>query len=211
MAKGQHFSKHQQNIVKNYYENLDTLMLQKLGEIVSDLYLSSDDSVKTARLWDSARKSLEKLKAEPGRVSSITTKRNIEELALFVGDLTLADNVASAQQPSQQPDASPPPAPAPGSPPETTTPPDTSVPSDSDQTMDRQTLKRAMKAFRKRLKLTRLDQESSLGYGPITGGRKSDVVAIQPPNQYPKEVWAELVKQGRLKDAGQGFYELIDQ
>ena len=68
-----------------------------------------------------------------------------------------------------------------------------------------------MKAFRKRLKLTRLDEESSLGYGAMTGGRKSSVDAIQPPNQYPPEVWAELVKQGRLKDTGQGFYQLAEE
>ena len=67
-----------------------------------------------------------------------------------------------------------------------------------------------MKAFRKRLKLTRLDEESGLGYGPMTGGKKSSVVAIQPPNQYPPEVWKELAKQGRIKDTGQGFYELVE-
>ena len=47
-------------------------------------------------------------------------------------------------------------------------------------------LKKAMKAFRKRLKVTRLDDESRMGYGPMSGGNKSGVVAITPPNQYPK-------------------------
>ena len=31
-------------------------------------------------------------------------------------------------------------------------------------------LKRALKAFKKRLKLTRLDYESKMGYGPMTKG-----------------------------------------
>ena len=31
-----------------------------------------------------------------------------------------------------------------------------------------------------------------------------------PPRQYPLEVWQELVRQGRLKDTGSGFYELSD-
>jgi hypothetical protein len=69
-------------------------------------------------------------------------------------------------------------------------------------------LKQALKAFKKRLKLTRLDDESRLGYGPMTGGGKSGVVAISPPNQFPREVWQELVKQGKLKPAGSGLYEL---
>ena len=39
-------------------------------------------------------------------------------------------------------------------------------------------LKAALKAFKKRLKLTRLDNESRLGGGPLTG-RSSDIVGIQ--------------------------------
>ena len=46
-------------------------------------------------------------------------------------------------------------------------------------------LRLAMKAFRKRLKLTRLDDESSLGYGPTSSGQQSGIVAITPPHQFP--------------------------
>ncbi len=68
-------------------------------------------------------------------------------------------------------------------------------------------LKKAMKAFRKRLKLARLDDESRLGHGAMTSGGKSGIVAIRPPHQYPQAVWDELVRQGRLKYSGQGLYE----
>jgi len=69
-------------------------------------------------------------------------------------------------------------------------------------------LKQAMKAFKKRLKLTRLDAESTLGGGPFSGGRSSGIVAIQPPNQYPRQVWDKLVEMGRLRHAGGGLYEM---
>ena len=69
-------------------------------------------------------------------------------------------------------------------------------------------LRKALKAFKKRLKLTRLDDESSLGRGPMSGGKSSGVVAIMPPTQYPKIVWDKLVEQGRLKHTGQGLYQL---
>lgn len=72
-------------------------------------------------------------------------------------------------------------------------------------------LKRAMKAFKKRLKLTRLDIESKLGVGPMTGGQSSGVVAISPPDQYPREVWDTLVEQGRLKQTSPGQYELVQR
>jgi hypothetical protein len=71
-------------------------------------------------------------------------------------------------------------------------------------------LRLAMKAFRKRLKLMKLDDESRLGRGPMSGGGRSGVVAITPPNQFPKEIWEELVEQGKLKRAGRGVYELVE-
>ncbi|QDT49605.1 hypothetical protein Pan258_36590 [Symmachiella dynata] len=70
-------------------------------------------------------------------------------------------------------------------------------------------LKRALKAFKKRLKLTRTDDEARLGYGGMTSGRKSAITGITPPNQYPPAVWQELVKRGKLKHIGQGLYELV--
>jgi hypothetical protein len=70
-------------------------------------------------------------------------------------------------------------------------------------------LQLAMKAFRKRFKLTRLDDESRLGYGPMSSGVRSGVVAITPPDQFSKEVWEELARQGKIKRAGGGMYELV--
>ncbi len=71
-----------------------------------------------------------------------------------------------------------------------------------------QELKAALKAFRKRLKLTCLDDQSRVGVGPMSSGRQSGIVGITPPDQFPDGVWDELVRQGRLKRAGSGLYEL---
>jgi hypothetical protein len=73
---------------------------------------------------------------------------------------------------------------------------------------DRQLLRRALKAFRKSLKVTRLDEESSLGGRGMTAGRHSGVVGITPPGAFPRAVWDQLVKQGRLKGGRNGIYEL---
>jgi len=70
-------------------------------------------------------------------------------------------------------------------------------------------LKRALHAFKKRLKLTKLDQESSLGAGrPMTSGKKSDIAGIIPPNQFPAALWRELANRKMLNDMGGGFYAL---
>ena len=71
-------------------------------------------------------------------------------------------------------------------------------------------LRLAMKAFRKRLKLARLDDESGMGYGATSSGQKSGIVAITPPNQFPKTVWQELAKQGKLKHDRGGLYSLVE-
>ena len=73
---------------------------------------------------------------------------------------------------------------------------------------DRDVLKRAMKAFRKSLKVTLLDAESSLGGGAFSSGRHSSIVGIRPPERYGAPVWDELVRQGRLTDEGPGLYGL---
>ena len=70
-------------------------------------------------------------------------------------------------------------------------------------------LKTALKAFKKRLKLTRLDNESRLVGGPLTG-RASEIVAIAPPNQFPAAVWDELVRQGKLRKMGGGLFGLVE-
>ncbi|NQT02143.1 MAG: hypothetical protein HQ580_08975 [Planctomycetes bacterium] len=68
-------------------------------------------------------------------------------------------------------------------------------------------LRRALKAFKKRLKLTSLDEDSRLGRGALSGGAKG-VCAIQPPNQFPREVWEQLRRQGKLRSSSHGLYEL---
>lgn len=64
----------------------------------------------------------------------------------------------------------------------------------------------AMRAFHKRLKVTRLADESKLGGRYTSGGRRSGVDAMQPPDGFPEGIWQALVRAGKLKDTGGGFY-----
>ena len=66
-------------------------------------------------------------------------------------------------------------------------------------------------AFKKRLKVTRLDAESQFTRNPLSTGRGSGIVAITPPSQFAQAVWDELVKQGKLKKSGHGMYELAQE
>lgn len=66
----------------------------------------------------------------------------------------------------------------------------------------------AMRAFRKRLKLMRLSDESSLRGRRLTSGKTSEIDAIMPPSEYPREVWVALASEGKLTDSGRGFFAL---
>src|SRR3954468_23347277 len=68
-------------------------------------------------------------------------------------------------------------------------------------------LKTAYNAFKKRWKLTRLDYESRIGKSPLSGS-SSAIVGITAPKEFPKAIWEELAKQGRLKRAGSGLYSM---
>ena len=60
------------------------------------------------------------------------------------------------------------------------------------------------------MRLARLDDESQLGRGAMTGGGKSGILAIRPPNQFPQAMWDELVNQGKLQYVGHGLYEPVN-
>lgn len=100
----------------------------------------------------------------------------------------------STEHPSDQP------APEPTAAANPSTPPAAQKPSPEE-------LKAALKAFKKRIKVTQLDSDSSFTKSPLSGG-KTQILSITPPNQYPKAVWDALVAEGKLKYVGQGMYEL---
>jgi hypothetical protein len=74
--------------------------------------------------------------------------------------------------------------------------------------VDEKEMDRALKAFKKRMQLMQLAEESKLGGRQLTAGRKTTIDAIVPPGEFPDEVWKALAAAGRLKHTGQGFYAL---
>lgn len=86
MANGQHFTRHQKGIVNRYYEHRDTIMLSKLGEAVSELYLCESEA-KAAKLWTSVETALKNLKVEPARAAKIVAARDVKGLAGLLQEL----------------------------------------------------------------------------------------------------------------------------
>ncbi len=84
MAKRE-YSEHQKTVISGYYKNLDTIMLQKLSELVTELYLADTDS-KRDRLWQRAEKAMARLKIPPEIIGHIVEKRKVEILAKNLQD-----------------------------------------------------------------------------------------------------------------------------
>ena len=84
MAKND-FSKHQKEVISGYYDNLDTIMLGKLSELVTELYLA-DSAAKKKRLWERVDKAMANLKIPPAIRKHILTRQDVEILAKNLQD-----------------------------------------------------------------------------------------------------------------------------
>ena len=78
-------SKYQQNIIKNYYDNREAISLQRLSELVTDLYLA--EGKKRDQCWKQIEAALIKLKVPASRVEHLNEKDNPALLAKLVEEL----------------------------------------------------------------------------------------------------------------------------
>ncbi|TFG47583.1 MAG: hypothetical protein E4H40_06205 [Candidatus Brocadiia bacterium] len=78
-------SNYQNKVISSYYDNLNGIMLVKLQELVTDLYLA-DTKAKKDRLWDRAHKAMINLKIKPNIIGHIMQKKDVEVLAKNLQD-----------------------------------------------------------------------------------------------------------------------------
>jgi hypothetical protein len=75
-------SPYQQKIIKRYYQNFDSIKVQRLSDLVTDLYLA--EGKKRDRLWTQVGEILEKLEFPASRIEHILSKK---EPSLLTGVL----------------------------------------------------------------------------------------------------------------------------
>jgi hypothetical protein len=80
------FSRHQQGIIKRYYANQPALSLQKLAELVTELYLA--EGKQRQKLWKSAAAALDKLDVPKSRIDHLLAKDDPALLAGVVKELS---------------------------------------------------------------------------------------------------------------------------
>ncbi|MFA5251350.1 MAG: hypothetical protein WC454_02045 [Phycisphaerae bacterium] len=82
---GKEYSAYQRDVISRYYENLDTITLNNLQELVSQLYLA-ESKPKRDKLWERARKAMLKLKVKPAIIEHIMNKKDVVILAKNLED-----------------------------------------------------------------------------------------------------------------------------
>jgi len=78
-------SKYQQKIMKNYYDNRDAISLQRLAELVTELYLAEGKA--RQRQWKHIVGALEKLKVPASRIEHLVKQDNPSLVAKLVEEL----------------------------------------------------------------------------------------------------------------------------
>jgi vancomycin permeability regulator SanA len=79
------YTAHQQSIISQYYHNLDTIMLAKLQELVSELYLAETES-KRDRLWKRVQQAMIKLGIPSALIEHVVAARDVAVLAANLQD-----------------------------------------------------------------------------------------------------------------------------
>lgn len=151
---------------------------QKLRQLVSEIR-NGKQPAKVQEAWELARRLLSRMPADAAEVERVCVAKDVDGLDTLVSKLEHPQAAAA-----------------------------NAVAAGTIDPEFAKTMESALRAFRKRLKLTRLSDESRLGSRQLTGGRHSEIDAIVPPNEFPPKVWIALAEAGRLIHAGGGLYAL---
>ncbi|WP_437203692.1 hypothetical protein [Planctomicrobium sp. SH664] len=80
------YTPYQKKIISRFYDNRDQIDEQRLGELVTSLYLAKGEKQKE-KLWGAALEAMERLKVPPGRIQNVMEKKDAAILAEVVKDL----------------------------------------------------------------------------------------------------------------------------
>lgn len=155
--------------------------LEKLRQMVGEVR-APKDPMQILPSWQLVQRLLQRMPVDQAEAARVCTARDVEALDAMVTGLELPPSPAGA---------------TPGS----------TAAAGADE-ISKEMIEQALRAFRKRLKVMRLADESKLAGRRLSSGRVSEIDAILPPHEFPAEVWRALAREGRLKDTGQGFYAL---
>lgn len=81
----ENYTRHQQGIIKRYYQNHGGIQLQRLSELVTELYLA--EGKKRTKVWESVAAAMQKLGVPQSRIDHIVKQDKPELVANLVKEL----------------------------------------------------------------------------------------------------------------------------
>lgn len=80
------YTKYQMKVIKNFYDNKDLRLIQQLGELVSNLYLETNEKKKDTG-WKKIKKMLTDLKVHPNEVEYLTRDKNLSLITKKISEV----------------------------------------------------------------------------------------------------------------------------
>ncbi len=80
------YTQYQKKVIKNFYENKDLRLIQKLGELVSNLYVETSEKKKESG-WKRIKKMLTDLKVHPHEVEYLTKDKNLSMISKKLSEM----------------------------------------------------------------------------------------------------------------------------
>ena len=83
---GKGYTPYQQKIIRNFYQNKDLRLIQKLGELVSNLYLETNEKKRESG-WKRIKEILIDLKIHPNEVEFLTKDKNLTVISKKLAEM----------------------------------------------------------------------------------------------------------------------------
>ncbi|MCC6324518.1 MAG: hypothetical protein IT420_02530 [Candidatus Brocadia sp.] len=80
------YTEYQKKVIRNFYENKDLRLIQKLGELVSDMYLETNGKKRESG-WKKIQKMLADLKVHPNEIEFLTKDKNLSVISKKLAEM----------------------------------------------------------------------------------------------------------------------------
>lgn len=80
------YTEYQKKVIRNFYENKDLRLIQKLGELVSDMYLETNEKKRESG-WKKIKKTLADLKVHPNEIEFLTKDKNLTVISRKLAEM----------------------------------------------------------------------------------------------------------------------------
>ena len=80
------YTEYQKKVIRHFHENKDLRLIQKLGELVSDMYLETNEKKRESG-WKKIKKMLLDLRVHPNEIEFLTKDKNLTVISKKLAEM----------------------------------------------------------------------------------------------------------------------------